>query len=74
MKGTGIFVTTEELDKVKAAYNTSGMYLSGGQPMGNPQEVVYQLTLKYKPPSGSGLNIKTGEFVFMAIKWRHRIG
>lgn len=63
MKGTGIFVTKEELDGLKVEMQTSGMWLSGGIPMGNPQYYVYQLTLKYNPPKGSGLNPKTGEFM-----------
>jgi hypothetical protein len=47
---------------VKTAQACSGMYLSGGMPMGNPEQVVCSLTQKYNPPQGSGLNIKTGEF------------
>jgi hypothetical protein len=62
MKGTGIFVTKEELEIVKTAQNVSGMCISCGQPMGNPQDEVHILTKKYNPPKGSGLNIKTGEF------------
>jgi len=62
MKGTGIFVTKEELEQVKTAQACSGMYLSGGIPMGNPQQIVFELTKKYNPPTGSGLNIQTGEF------------
>jgi hypothetical protein len=38
------------------------MWLSGGIPLGNPEEIVHDLTKKYSPPAGSGLNIKTGEF------------
>ncbi len=63
MKGTGIFITKEELEYVEVAYKCSGMFLTGGQPMGDPQYEVLQLTKKYNPPEGSGLNIKTGEFV-----------
>jgi hypothetical protein len=62
MKGTGIFVTKEELEQVKTELSCSGMYLSGGRPLGNPQQRVYELTKKYNPPTGSGLNTKTGEF------------
>ena len=62
MKGTGIFVTKEELERVKTAQSCSGMFLTGGMPMGDPQWEVAQLTKKYNPPDGSGLNIKTGEF------------
>lgn len=63
MKGTGIFVTEEERKAVETARQCSGMFLSGGMPMGDPAFEVAQLVKKYKPPEGSGLNIKTGEFV-----------
>ena len=62
MKGTGIKVTPEELDRVLTALKCSGMYLSGGEPMGNPQWEVKLLADKYNPPEGSALNTKTGEF------------
>ncbi len=62
MKGTGIFITTEELECVKVSYQCSGMFLSGGQPMGDPGYEVKCLVDKYHPPKGSGLNLKTGEF------------
>ena len=62
MKGTGIFVTEEERQSVETALKVSGMFLSGGVPMGDPQYEVHLLTEKYNPPAGSGLNIKTGEF------------
>jgi len=62
VKGTGIFVTKEELEQVQTAQKCSGMFLSGGIPMGRPQEIVYDLHKKYNAPAGSGLNIKTGEF------------
>ncbi len=63
MRGTGIFVTPEELQAVQTAHKCSGMFLSGGQPMGNPEYEVHLLEQKYSPPKGCGLNIKTGEFV-----------
>lgn len=63
MKNTGIFVTKEELEQVKTAHSCSGMFLSGGMPMGNPEAIVQDLFNKYHPPEGSGLNIKTGEWV-----------
>lgn len=62
MKGTGIFVTKEELENVRTAQKCSGMFLSGGIPMGNPQAEVAELVKKYNPPAGAGLNIQTGEF------------
>ena len=62
MKGTGIFVTKEELERVRTAQSCSGMFLSGGMPLGNPQQIVYELSKKYNAPAGSGLNLKTGEF------------
>ena len=63
MRGTGIFVSKEELAQVITAQKCSGMFLSGGIPMGNPEYEVHLLTEKYNPPAGSGLNIKTGEFM-----------
>lgn len=63
MKPTGIFVTEEELESVKTAQACSGMFLSGGTPMGDPQAEVQRLVEKYKPPTGAGLNIKTREFM-----------
>ena len=63
MTGTGIFVTKEELEHVRIAQEASGMFLSGGQPMGDPAYEVYVLMKKYHPPEGSGLNMKTGEFL-----------
>lgn len=62
MKTTGIKVTPEELETVKTAQACSGMYLSGGQPLGDPEYQVHLLVKKYNPPAGSGLNMETGEF------------
>jgi hypothetical protein len=62
MKGTGIFVTAEELEGVRINQRTSGMFLSGGRPMGDPGAAVARLVEKYNPPAGSGLDISTGEF------------
>ncbi len=64
MKGTGIFVTEAERKCVEMEQKCSGMFLSGGMPMGDPQRAVARLSEKYHPPSGSGLNLKTGEFMF----------
>lgn len=58
---TGIFISEQELAIVKTAIATSGMWLPGGQPMGNPQHEVLKLSEKYKAPKGAGLNPKTGE-------------
>jgi hypothetical protein len=63
MKGTGIFVTKEELEHIRVEQSVSGMWLSGGQPLGDPAYEVGLLTKKYNPPEGSGLNIRTGEFM-----------
>ena len=63
LKGTGIFVTEDELKTVQTAQSCSGMCLSGGNPMGDPGYEVYLLTKKYNPPQGAGLNQKTGEFM-----------
>lgn len=63
MKHTGIFVTQEELEQVKTAQSVSGMYLSGGIPMGDPESLVSDLHKKYNAPEGSGLHTSTGEFM-----------
>lgn len=63
MTRTGIFVSAEELEQVKTAQSCSGMFLSGGMPMGDPERIVMQLTEKYNPPNGSGLDTSNGEFV-----------
>ena len=62
MKPTGIFVTKEELETVKVSQSVSGMFLSGGTPMGDPAWEVKLLTDKYKPPEGSGFSLKDGQF------------
>jgi hypothetical protein len=59
---TGIFITREERVQLEMEYKTSGMYLSGGLRLGNPEEAVARLVDKYKPPKGSGINLRTGEF------------
>lgn len=63
MKHSGIFVTEKELDQVKTAQKCSGMFLSGGIPMGNPTERVASLCKKYNVPKGFGLDTETGEFL-----------
>lgn len=63
MKGTGIFVTKEELEHVVQAWQCSGMFLSGGNPLGDPESEVQRLIDKYQPPEGAGLNPGTGEFM-----------
>ncbi len=63
MTSTGIFVTKEELEHVQKAHQMSGMWFSDGTPLGDPQYEVHLLEKKYNPPKGSGLNIKTGEFM-----------
>jgi len=56
-------VTHEELRAVRTAQSCSGMFLSGGLPMADPQAEVERLRRKYGMPEGTGLNLKTGEFV-----------
>jgi hypothetical protein len=57
------FVTAEELESVKVAVRCSGMFLSGGMPMGDPAFEVEQLRKKYGLPEGTGLDPSNGEFV-----------
>lgn len=63
MKRLNKFVTPEELESVQTAYRVSGMYLSGGIPMGDPGAEVERLRIKYKMPEGTGLDFSNGEFV-----------
>jgi hypothetical protein len=62
MTATGIKVAEEELEQVLTAQKCSGMFLSGGQPMGDPQAIVERLSRKYNAPEGSGLNTQDGQF------------
>lgn len=59
---TGVFVSSEEREAVQLAYDTSGMFLSGGRPIGNPEREVDSLVKKYGM-AGCALNLKTGEFI-----------
>jgi hypothetical protein len=63
MKRLNKFVTPEELDRVKTAMACSGMFLSGGKPMGDPAWEVELLRKKYDQPEGTGLDPSNGEFV-----------
>jgi hypothetical protein len=63
MTHTGIFVTPDELEGVRINQRTSGMFLSGGMPIGDPQAAVARLEKKYNPPANSGLDLSTGEWV-----------
>ena len=63
MKGIGIFVTKEELESVRTEQKVSGMFLSGGRPMGDPAYKVGLLIKKYNVSEGAGLNTNTGEFM-----------
>lgn len=63
MTRTGKFITADELEAVKVAQSVSGMYLSGGMPMGDPGAEVARLVKKYEMPKETGLDPKNGEFV-----------
>ncbi len=63
MLRTGIFVTTEELEAVQLAFACSGMWLSGGMALGDPEWEVECLRKKYNLPEGTGLDTKNGEFI-----------
>lgn len=62
MKRLNVFVTPEELDRVKTALSCSGMFLSGGTPMGDPAGEVEDLRKKYNLPEGTGMDASNGEF------------
>jgi len=63
MKRLNIFVTKDEVSTVRTAQKVSGMFLSGGTPMGDPAWEVEQLRKKYNMPEGTGLDPRNGEFV-----------
>jgi len=63
VKGTGIFITEEERQGLETEFNCSGMFLSGGMRMGNPEQRAQTLKEKYHPPEGAGINLKTGEWI-----------
>ncbi len=63
MKGTGIFISEEERQGLETEYKCSGMFLSGGMPMGDPGGCAKRLEEKYHPPVGAGINLKTGEWM-----------
>lgn len=60
---TGQFVTPEELEGLKVQQQCSGMFLSGGTPMGDPAGEAERLRRKYGLPEGYGIDLKNGEFV-----------
>lgn len=60
---TGVFVTEKERGWVETAHKCYGMFLSGGQPMGDPQSTVRSLATQYGlPPAETAFDIKAGEF------------
>ena len=63
MTRTGKFVSADELEHVKVALSCSGMFLSGGMPMGDPAHEVELLRRKYEMPEGYGIDTNNGEFV-----------
>ena len=63
MERTGKFVTAEELESVRVEQSCSGMFLSGGMPMGDAGAEVERLRKKYGLPDGYGLDTGNGEFV-----------
>ena len=63
MKHTGIFITAEELESVRIEQECSGMFLSGGTPMGDPSRAVDSLIKKYRIRLQVALDLKTGEFM-----------
>ena len=62
MERLNVFVTEKELESVTVARQCSGMYLSGGTPMGDPGKEVALLVKKYNMPKGTGLDPSNGEF------------
>lgn len=46
MTGTGVFITGHERQQLLTEQSTSGMFLSGGRPMGDPGAMVDRLNQK----------------------------
>ena len=67
MKKTGVFATKEEIEHLKIQVRTSGMFLPGGQPMGNPQKECHRLALKHGLPEITGYYGITNEGEFVEI-------
>lgn len=67
MKRLGVFVTPEELEAVKVAQSVSGMFLSGGMPMGDPAYEVECLRKKYNLPENVAFDPRNGEFVEVEV-------
>lgn len=63
MKRLNVFVTPMQLKMVQTAQDVSGMWLSGGRPLGDPAWEVEQLRKAYNMPEGTGLDPVNGEFV-----------
>ena len=63
MKRLGVFVTPEELESVRVQQSCSGMFLSGGMPLGDPGATVEQLRRKYNLPETVAFDPSNGEFV-----------
>jgi len=66
MKRLGIFATEEEIEGVVIQHRASGMFLSGGEPMGDPLKECHRLALKHGLPEITGyygMDTQTGEFV-----------
>ena len=65
MKGTGIFVTEDELDGVVVNYASDGVFLLVDEMTPEGIEcAIGDLIEKYNSPKGTTLNMETGEFVY----------
>jgi len=62
---TGIFATEDEMESLRTSIQVSGMYLSGGIPMSNPEKDCHRLALKHGLPEITGFYgiSEAGEFV-----------
>ena len=63
-KPIGKFITEEEKENLITELKVSGMFLSGGEPMGHPQEYCRKLCEKYNMSIDKyAINANTGEFI-----------
>ena len=63
---TKVFATKEEIEQLKVSVSVSGMFLPGGQPMGEPQKDAHRLAISHGLPEIKGYygcDLGTGEFV-----------
>lgn len=64
MKRLNVFITKKEKKHLEAQKGLECCTFGGPsfKPIGNPQEMVENLRVKYKMPEGTGIDLSNGEF------------